>query len=132
VKTVAKVLWIHEADLIKAELDSHGIPAFIPDEGMAVTYPVMGNTLGGIRVQVNDEDEARAREIIGRSSDASVSPESCITCPSCGSERVSQSKMSVRMFFGSLLLLGFPFILMKRRFRCEACGWRWKAGENKE
>jgi hypothetical protein len=63
-KTVARVLWMHEADLLRARLEGGGIEVFIPDEGMATAQPLIGNTLGGIRIQVCDEDEERALEIL--------------------------------------------------------------------
>lgn len=63
-KTVASVNWIHHADRIRMLLDAHGIEAFIPDEGMAIANPLMNTAIGGIRVQVRDEDYDEATALI--------------------------------------------------------------------
>ncbi len=59
-KTVASVNWIHEADRIRMQLAAHDIETWIPDEGMATANPLLNTAIGGIRVQVRDEnyDEA--------------------------------------------------------------------------
>lgn len=63
-KTVASVNWIHHADRIRMLLDAHGIEAFIPDEGMATANPMMNTAIGGIRVQVSDEQYEEAMTLI--------------------------------------------------------------------
>ena len=123
-KTVARVSWIHEADSVRMRLNSHGLEAFIPDEGMVTANPILGNAVGGIRIQVRDEDYEQAREILGSTTDATESSD--FSCPSCGSSDVRYEKISRRMFFGGLLLLGFPFLWMKRTYTCNACGNTWK------
>jgi len=123
-KTVARVMWIHEADLIKSKLELHGISAFIPDEGMATANPLLGNAIGGIRVQVGDDDYEEAREIIGEK----VEPveKGDLICPSCDSDDTEAGQWSKRAFFVGILLLGIPFFWLKRENTCRACGHRWK------
>jgi hypothetical protein len=64
VKTVASVNWIHHADRIRMLLEAHGIEAFIPDEGMATANPLMGAAIGGIRVQVREEQYDEAIQLL--------------------------------------------------------------------
>jgi len=117
-------MWIHEADLIKSRLELHGIAAFIPDEGMATANPLLGNAIGGIRVQVSDDDFAQAREIIGEV-DQPVEKGDLI-CPSCGSDDTEHGQWSKRAFFMGILLLGIPFLWLERENSCRNCKHRWK------
>jgi len=125
-KTVAKVMWIHEADLIKAKLELYDIDAFIPDEGMSSTLPIMGNTIGGVRVQVADEYYDRAKEILDADMQETDTQESYLTCPSCGGKKIKHSTLSRRLFFVSLLLFGIPLIWVKRSYECLDCTHKWK------
>jgi hypothetical protein len=63
--TVARCFTIDQALFMKSLLEGCGLPAFVPDEYTAQTDPVifMGS-MNSIRVQVNDEDAAAAREIL--------------------------------------------------------------------
>ncbi len=49
-----------EAELIKSFLAGSGVASFLPDENSVL----WSNALGGIRVQVADEDASRAEEIL--------------------------------------------------------------------
>lgn len=63
-KDVANVMTIQEAQNIKMQLGSCGIEAFIPDEVSAVVAPHHFMTPTGVRVQVADEDEEAALEVL--------------------------------------------------------------------
>ena len=49
-----------EAELIKSFLAGSGVDSFLPDENSVL----WSNAIGGIRVQVADEDATRAEEIL--------------------------------------------------------------------
>ena len=51
---------LEQAEVIKSVLAGSGVTAFLPDENSAL----WSNAIGGIRVQVADEDAARAEEIL--------------------------------------------------------------------
>jgi hypothetical protein len=63
-KTVANFNSLEEAQILKLELGSCGIESFIPDEMSAGVAPHIFLTKAGIRVQVADEDEEDARQVI--------------------------------------------------------------------
>ena len=54
------------AQLLKAVLGDSGIAAFIPDENTAQTAPYLIFAIGGIRVQVTEENAEAAREIVAQ------------------------------------------------------------------
>ena len=120
--TVATVTWMEEADALRLRLEGSGIRAFLPDQSTASVNPFASAWLGGIRVQVADEDVAAAREILA------VPPveEGMLRCPVCGSDRVTFEKFTRRFLFLSLLLLGLPLCWRRPHCRCLACGALWK------
>ncbi|MFA6962785.1 MAG: DUF2007 domain-containing protein [Opitutaceae bacterium] len=52
------------AQLLKSVLEDSGIPTLIPNENSAQIMPHLIIALGGVRVQVPDEHEAAARELV--------------------------------------------------------------------
>jgi hypothetical protein len=63
--TVATCNLLVEAQILQATLGGNGITAFLPDELTAQTSGnVYAYAIGGIRVQVEDEDAAAARAIL--------------------------------------------------------------------
>lgn len=89
-KTVAKFYGVRDADALCRVLEQHGINAFIPDEFTGTVQPFITNAIGGIRVQVNDEDyETAARltaEFLAAPQNESVcsAEEREWTCAQCG------------------------------------------------
>jgi Putative prokaryotic signal transducing protein len=63
-KTVATFSWLDEAYVARATLEGNGMRAYIPDELTVSTRPLLGNAIGGVRVQVEDEEYERARQIL--------------------------------------------------------------------
>ncbi len=51
---------LEQAEVIKSVLAGSGVTAFLPEENSAL----WSNAIGGIRVQVADEDAQRAEEIL--------------------------------------------------------------------
>jgi hypothetical protein len=62
--TVANCTLLAEAQVIRATLESMGLAVHIPDEFTVETAPHWALAIGGVRVQVADEDAASAREIL--------------------------------------------------------------------
>jgi len=110
--------------MICAKLESAGIRSFIPDEGTVQVNPIFANALGGIRVQVDECDLDRAREILGSSQPATDAGMS--VCPRCASRNLRYERISRRFAFLSLLLLGFPLLWIKHRWICVDCGYKWQ------
>jgi hypothetical protein len=53
-----------DADLLAAQLRAAQIPAFIPDESLALNIGWNVNTYGYVRVQVHSQDYDTARELL--------------------------------------------------------------------
>lgn len=54
----------YEAHLGRARLESEGIDAMVVDEHTINMQWMLSDALGGVRLQVNEEDDARARAIL--------------------------------------------------------------------
>jgi hypothetical protein len=122
--TLTTVSWIAEADALWTLLETCGITSYMPDQGTVTIDPILSQAIGGIRIQVEENDLARAREIL-----ADRTPPSALgifECPKCGSDSVRYENVSKRFAFISLILLGIPLLWRKRQCQCNACGFKWK------
>lgn len=62
--TIATFNKPEDAHLLRMRLEAGGIPAFIQDENIVQINWLVANAVGGVRVQVADEDVAAARELL--------------------------------------------------------------------
>ncbi|MCC5846253.1 MAG: DUF2007 domain-containing protein [Verrucomicrobia bacterium] len=131
-KTLTTVSWVTEADELCSLLASHDIDTFLPDETTAIVNPLYGGAIGGIRIQVAPEDFDRAQQVMHDwllEHGQGLNP-----CPKCQSFDVHYERVSRRFAFLSLLLLGIPLLLIRKRYVCSACGHTWSphsaTGEN--
>lgn len=88
-KTLTTVLWLNEADALRLALEGEGIAVFLPDEFAVQSNPFLCQAMGGIRVQVGDEDYAKALRVAtafinARSDTASPQGSQDWRCPRCG------------------------------------------------
>ena len=135
--TVGNYPDLPSAQVAKSVLDSHGIAALIPDEFLAGNAWQMGTAIQGVRLQVPEVSEQRAREILAtafgsaeaREEDDEAEPS--LLCPRCGSSLVGPAKWRKRLkvfsllIFPLLLVLWPLFVMLGNRHACAACGHEW-------
>jgi hypothetical protein len=63
-KTIASYNNPMDAHLLRARLEGSGISAYLRDENMITLDWLAANAVGGIRVDVADEDYAKAMEVL--------------------------------------------------------------------
>ena len=73
-KTLATYGNLEEALLARARLEDSGIEAFIPDELTASSGFGVFNAIGGVRLQVEDEDLPLAKNVLGTDDNSGSSP----------------------------------------------------------
>jgi len=88
-KTLTTVLWLNEADALRLALEREGIAVFLPDQFAAQSDPFLSQAMGGIRVQVGDEDYEKALQVASdflnaRSDTSSTQVAQDWRCPRCG------------------------------------------------
>lgn len=65
----------HEANLVKSQLESAGIPVFIADEYTIGINWLYANALGGVKVQVPESLVSAAQELLAYEANAPVTEE---------------------------------------------------------
>ena len=119
--TIATFSKAEEAHLFRIRLEAVGIEAFVFDEHLVQMDWYLSNAVGGVRVQIAEEDMAEAREFL-----AADVPQPCpeaedVMCPKCGSHATAPDEWPRRAAFLALLFLHFPLLVSWRSWRCSAC-----------
>lgn len=135
-----------ELAIVRSLLDSEGIETFVLNENLIQVQPFLSNAVGGIRLQVLEEDYDRANEVLTEVSlvhppveDAVATREEHagqvhknpkdVVCPFCHSDEVLREKFSLPVFAISVLLLGIPIPFMSRKYHCFDCGRDFKRNQ---
>jgi hypothetical protein len=138
--TIKTFTYAHELPIYQGWLEAEGIPCFTKDEYTIQINPFYSNALGGIKLQVKEEDVARAMEVLKELETPDLQMDSVdgnlplvdegalvLHCPVCGSEEISlQRRPSGLAFVVSFLTLGFPLPIYGRKYHCYGCGRDFK------
>jgi hypothetical protein len=119
------------AHMAKARLEEEGIPAFVRDAHTIGIQWLYSIALGGVRVEVDEQDEERAKELLQTDFSEQLTEEQWsghahpdLRCPRCGSDDVVRSGLSPRTGLMSLLKWT-PFSSSRRKLTCRTCGRIW-------
>jgi hypothetical protein len=134
--TVRRYRDLTEAFVGRSLLESAGIPAWIADEHLVRMDWFYSNLVGGMRLQVDERDEAAAQEILEEGvpgtieyghEEVYVQP----TCPKCGSAEITLGDGTERgRSFVALYVLSIPVPPRVAAWHCEACGAEWADAGN--
>jgi len=121
-----------EAQLVAAKLRSEGIPSNLADQNTAQLYSaVIGMD---VRVEVLEHDLQQARAILdavraARAKDAEDEPylDEAWQCGRCRGKNVGYVPLSMPLLILTLLLIGVPLLIIRRKKRCNDCGHTWAA-----
>ena len=117
--TVATFTKPEEAHLFSMNLESAGIESFIQDGNFIQVDMLLSNALGGVRVQVAEEDVPATREYLVATNNSVIKAAAPpIICPACGSSKTRLKSPGFSII--AILTLGFYF--GKRKVVCEDCG----------
>lgn len=130
--TVARYRDPESAHLARLRLEPHDIPVFIADHNIVGTDWLYSNAIGSVKVQVPASMAEQAVRILESPPERSVSDDAPAPepdpdaphCPACGSDQLYRVRGWRRLFFGSILILGFPLPFSSTLFECDACGHR--------
>ncbi len=129
--TVRRYRDLAEAYVGRSLVESAGIPAWIADENLVRMDWFYSNMVGGLRLQVDESDEAAAREILeaGVPGTITYSQEEAYvqpTCPKCGSAEITLGGGTERGWsLVALYVLAIPVPPREASWHCEACGAQW-------
>lgn len=134
--TIASFINPWDAYLAKGKLEDEGIPALIADEYHVWANWIYAQALGGVKIQVFEENASAANDILSSLAQGRYAEElkseypdlDANNCPQCGSDRYKS-----RMPFGFMLLailtlgiLSIIFPLRRDSHQCLRCGHKWK------
>jgi hypothetical protein len=130
--TIRQYRDLSEAIVARCLLESGGIAVELRDENLVRLDWQVSNFIGGIRLQVENEDAADAIAILDAPAPATIdydeeyTPYAQPQCPQCESFHITFEGSSR----GSALLLLFAFSLPSpvghKTWICEDCGHRWE------
>ena len=136
--TVRRYRDLTEPFVGRSLLESAGIPAWIADEHLVRMSWFLSNSVGGMRLQVDERDEATALEILEGDvpptiefgeEQAYLQP----TCPRCGSAEITLGDGTERgRSLVALYVLSIPVPPREAAWHCEACGAQWVEEEKGE
>lgn len=118
-----------EAEIVADLLRVEGCPAYVFENGLSRLEWYRVIAFGGARVMVSNERCDKAIRIIScwQRGDYSLDGDDD-RCPHCGDPEVEENPNHRGWAFVLGGLLALPlFPMLKRRKRCRACSYRWKA-----
>jgi hypothetical protein len=128
--TVQQYRDLAEAQVAKGVLDSAGIPCCLRDENTVRLEWVWSNLLGGVRLQVNEQDREAAQEVLAQPIPEQIQVDGEIPydqprCPRCGALDIHYQAIHERAGLASIILF-VPIPIPKRAWICEECGAQWR------
>ncbi len=131
--TIATFSFPTRAYIAKSKLESEGIWSFVADVYTITANWLYSTALGGVKLQVRQEDAQRAVETLNDRSEEPVGQDEAQEqqdhaerCPVCGSGNVRYMKHATPLVFLSWLVLDFPLPFMRRRWQCCTCSHVWQ------
>lgn len=114
--TLGAFEYVADVQVVKAKLESEGIPVFLRDEYTLNTDPLISSAIGGVKLQVYTTDKEKATAIYNQIRSYAVDAEGLpVVCPNCKAAR-SEVYYSRK----GLLYKLFPF-LEPKKYRCLNC-----------
>jgi hypothetical protein len=129
--TIVSFSYPTEAHLARAKLESEGIDSMIANDVMVGTNWLYSNAVGGVKLQVRKSDAEAAMVIMNSCTEhTSAIPHeddaSTKHCPQCNSSDIRYEFFNIRPVFLSWLIFGFALPFMKKKWKCNFCGYEWK------
>ncbi len=129
--TIRRYRDLSEAIVARSLLESTGITVYLCDENLVRLDWQISNFIGGLRLQVESEDEQIATEVLdspvpeeidyGSPAFAYAQPH----CPRCGSIAITFEGSSRKAALASLYVFAIPLSLGAKTWTCSNCNNRW-------
>ena len=117
-----------DANMLRCQLELEGIQSYLKDENTITTNPLYNIALGGIKLQVLEQDYTKAKTYLDELENTPYTNQEneIITCPSCKSTNIQAGFASYRDITGIIsLFTAFVFMIIpfynKKVYKCIQC-----------
>jgi hypothetical protein len=117
-----------DANMLRCQLELEGIQSYLKDENTITTNPLYNIALGGIKLQVIEQDYPKANAYLAELENTPYTNQNneIISCPSCKSTNIHAGFASYKNITGILsLLTAFVFMIFpfynKKVYKCKEC-----------
>jgi DNA-directed RNA polymerase subunit RPC12/RpoP len=114
-KLIASYSKPEEAHLAASLLEGNGITVNVRDADTVGNYWMYSNAVGGVKIEVLETEEEKAREILNLPKEATE----ILACPHCGSGNVKIREMNI--FTAISIALGFVIPFASKKIDCMVC-----------
>ncbi len=122
-----------DANMLRCQLELEGIQSYLKDENTIATNPMYNVALGGIKLQVFEQDYTQAKAYLNNLEHNPYTNQNneIITCPSCQSTNIQAGFASYKNITGIIsLFAAFAFMLAplynKKVYKCKECTTEFK------
>ena len=125
--TVERFRDLSAAIVARGALEAADIPCFLRDENTVRLDWQISNFIGGMRLQVQQQDYDAALTILGQlapgdADEAESALDAEEHCPACGSPDVHRVERGMGLRAAALWMFALPLPPGSRYWRCDACG----------
>jgi transposase-like protein len=121
-----------KAKRLKARFQESGLKADIHNEGHLQQLGFMSKPQANVKVQVEDDDFERARELMveWEASDPDIAA-ALIRCPQCGSSQIEYPQLTRKAITPAMASVLFALRVFPKEFYCEDCHFTWSNEEER-
>jgi predicted RNA-binding Zn-ribbon protein involved in translation (DUF1610 family) len=123
-KTIGTFDKSEDAHLFRMRLGAAGFEAFIQHEYTVQNFWPWNPAIGGILVEIADEDYAEVMEFLRADTPQENPSAVAVKCPRCGSDETRIDELPRRIGFLGVLLAWLP-LYFGRSWLCPTCGKRF-------
>lgn len=123
-----------EAHIVKNALEGEGVACQIFDENIVTLNPLLNFAVGGIRLQVFEEDFQKAQSLLNEIEEKPFTnnQEAVIACPECSSTSLYSDFNSMKDPKGFIaMVVAFIFsvfpLYTKSVYKCKECGTEFES-----
>ena len=122
-----------DANMLRCQLELEGIESYLKDENTINTNPLYNIALGGIKLQVIEQDYNIAKTYLDQLEHTPYTNQNneIITCPKCQSTSIQAGFSSYKDITGFIsLLTALVFMILpfynKKVYKCKECNTEFK------
>ena len=115
-----------KANIILTKLENEGIACYLKDDVTVIMDPIISNAIGGIKLQVKEEDAEAALALLQQFDEEYIQS---VKCPRCGKATIGLiNKPGATNFLTAILTWAFSSyaVAPEQVYKCESCGYESK------